>query len=169
MSKRIELTSRVRHELMGDGDIRNAADIMGDCLVRFDNGILVWCAEEALTIITDTDTVIVELSREDAQALERNHRDIARSCIHPWYQRVADACRKALETDPVVTVVDGVTITEWADGRELREEPDGLKVWRLNGALHRTDGPAVVNANVGESYWLNGVRISKLDWKEATR
>ena len=96
MSKRIELTSRVRHELMGDGDIRNAADITGDCLVRFDNGILVWCAEEALTIIALVpDTVMVEIPSRDAYFwAERSNVG-----AHATTQRLAKACQTALEKE----------------------------------------------------------------------
>ena len=54
MKRTMKVTGRVRHELMGEGVIRNAADITGDCLIRFDNGILVWCAEDALTLIPET-------------------------------------------------------------------------------------------------------------------
>ena len=57
MKRKINVTGRVRHELMGEGAIRNAADITGDCLIRFDNGILVWCAEDALTLIPETPEV----------------------------------------------------------------------------------------------------------------
>ena len=34
---------------------------------------------------------------------------------------------------------------------------DGTQVWRLNGHLHRTDGPAVINADGTEAWFLNGL------------
>ena len=35
---------------------------------------------------------------------------------------------------------------------------DGGKFWRLNGELHREDGPAVEYASGFKSWWLNGER-----------
>ena len=33
---------------------------------------------------------------------------------------------------------------------------DGLQEWRLNGRLHRTDGPAVIWSDGTQSWWVNG-------------
>jgi hypothetical protein len=39
---------------------------------------------------------------------------------------------------------------------EVRVYTDGTKEWRLDGKLHREDGPAIECANGGKSWWLNG-------------
>ena len=39
---------------------------------------------------------------------------------------------------------------------ELTALPDGTEEWRLNGRLHREDGPAVVYPNGSESWWQHG-------------
>lgn len=36
------------------------------------------------------------------------------------------------------------------------EGADGTRHWRLNGKFHRTDGPASEVANGSKSWWLNG-------------
>jgi len=33
---------------------------------------------------------------------------------------------------------------------------DGTKIWRLDGKLHREDGPAIEGANGGKEWWLHG-------------
>ena len=44
----------------------------------------------------------------------------------------------------------------------MKEQPrcrlylDGTKRWRLNGHLHREDGPAIEWANGSKEWWLNG-------------
>ena len=49
-------------------------------------------------------------------------------------------------------------------GEVVSEEPQciiyhsGTKEWRLNGKLHRTDGPAIVWANGTKAWKLNGKR-----------
>ena len=35
---------------------------------------------------------------------------------------------------------------------------NGTKEWRLNGKLHREDGPAAESANGTKEWWLNGKR-----------
>jgi hypothetical protein len=35
-------------------------------------------------------------------------------------------------------------------------DKDGTKRWRLNGKLHRVDGPAVAACDGHKSWWLNG-------------
>ena len=39
---------------------------------------------------------------------------------------------------------------------ECRVGADGTKSWRLNGELHREDGPAIEYANGTKEWWLNG-------------
>jgi hypothetical protein len=43
------------------------------------------------------------------------------------------------------------------------ERADGSKMWCLNGNLHRTDGPAYEGANGRKAWWLNGNLVS---WQE---
>jgi len=38
------------------------------------------------------------------------------------------------------------------------EYPDGTKSWRLNGRLHREDGPAYEGITGHKEWWLNGKR-----------
>ena len=38
---------------------------------------------------------------------------------------------------------------------------DGHKEWRLNGKLHREDGPAVEGANGYKAWYLNGKEVDK--------
>jgi hypothetical protein len=40
----------------------------------------------------------------------------------------------------------------------LEIDKDGDKEWRLNGNLHRVDGPAVEWENGHKEWWLNGKR-----------
>jgi len=39
----------------------------------------------------------------------------------------------------------------------MKECSDGTKEWRLNGTLHRTDGPAVERSNGSKAWCLNGI------------
>jgi hypothetical protein len=43
---------------------------------------------------------------------------------------------------------------------------DGSKSWRLNGELHRSDGPAVEWADGSKSWRLNGKQVS---WQQVFR
>ena len=45
-----------------------------------------------------------------------------------------------------------------SDQPEMKVLPDGSKEWRLNGILHRTDGPAFEGADGTKSWWLNDKR-----------
>ena len=36
--------------------------------------------------------------------------------------------------------------------------PNGTKEWRLNGKLHRSDGPAIEWFNGSKEWWFNGLR-----------
>ena len=132
--------------------------------VKWDNGDFDVQPFDRLAIIALVpDTVMVELSREDARSLVRL------GPYYTWYYRVAAACRKALETDPVVTVVNGCTHAKWADGRELHKYKDGTTYWSLNGVIHRTDGPAIEYPNGVKEYWLNGRPMYEKDHEEATK
>lgn len=41
---------------------------------------------------------------------------------------------------------------------EMEVDDEGNKSWRLEGEYHRTDGPAVINADGYKSWWLYGRR-----------
>ena len=41
---------------------------------------------------------------------------------------------------------------------ECKIYPDGTKEWRLNGKIHREDGPAIEHANGSKHWYLNGKR-----------
>lgn len=41
------------------------------------------------------------------------------------------------------------------------EHPDGTKEWYLNGLRHREDGPAIERADGTGKYWHRGNRITK--------
>jgi len=64
-----------------------------------------------------------------------------------------------------IVKVDDDGTKEWRLNGQLHREdgpaeeyPNGTKKWFLNGKLHRTDGPAVENVD-GTKYWyLNGKR-----------
>ena len=45
---------------------------------------------------------------------------------------------------------------------ECIEQADGSKEWRLNGQLHRTDGPAIERAN-GTKYWYLNDQLHRTD------
>jgi len=51
------------------------------------------------------------------------------------------------ENPVVLDLGIGATVEIWADGTQF---------WRLNGKLHRTDGPAVIWADGSQNWWLNG-------------
>jgi hypothetical protein len=44
----------------------------------------------------------------------------------------------------------------YANSAKCEIDDDGTKYWRLNGKIHRTDGPAVEYADGSKSWWLNG-------------
>ena len=44
------------------------------------------------------------------------------------------------------------------NGAECEIYDNGNKYWRLNGNLHRTDGPAIEYASGSKSWWINGKR-----------
>jgi len=44
----------------------------------------------------------------------------------------------------------------------------GAKIWRLNGSLHREDGPAIVFKDGSEYWYLNGVELSPEEFLEKT-
>lgn len=55
---------------------------------------------------------------------------------------------------------------------ETEEQPvmtttkSGIKQWRLNGELHRTDGPAIDFASGYKEWWINGKRYTEDKFKE---
>ena len=77
------------------------------------------------------------------------------------------------QTEEPVMKVDEYGTKEWRLNGKLHrtdgpavEFPDGSKLWKLNGKLHRTDGPAFEGAD-GTKYWyLNGVKYTEEKWKE---
>ena len=44
------------------------------------------------------------------------------------------------------------------------EYPMGTKEWRFNGQLHRLDGPAVEWSDGSKSWWVDGKRVSELEF-----
>jgi hypothetical protein len=44
----------------------------------------------------------------------------------------------------------------YANSAKCEIDDVGTKCWRLNGKLHRTDGPAIQGADGGKSWYLNG-------------
>ena len=67
--------------------------------------------------------------------------------------------------------------TEWRLNGKLHREDgpaleyaDGSKEWWLNGKLHRVDGPAVEYAADGsEEWWLNGRRLTESEFNSRTQ
>jgi hypothetical protein len=45
-----------------------------------------------------------------------------------------------------------------AEQPECTTWADGTKQWKLNGKLHREDGPAIEWSNGAKEWWLNGKR-----------
>jgi len=41
----------------------------------------------------------------------------------------------------------------------------GSKSWRLNGKLHRVDGPAVIGRDGSRYYYLNGYDLTSREWE----
>ena len=52
-------------------------------------------------------------------------------------------------------------------------DPNGTKIWRLNGKLHREDGPAMELSDGTKFWFLNGQRHRKdgpaVEWSDGTR
>ena len=66
--------------------------------------------------------------------------------------------------------VYGSGIIKWRlNGKVHREDgpayiyPSGSKVWYRNGKRHREDGPAYIGADVTKEWYLNGVRVTEAD------
>ncbi len=49
-------------------------------------------------------------------------------------------------------------IIDLGGGATCKIYDNGNKYWRLNGNLHRTDGPAIEYASGSKSWWINGKR-----------
>ena len=45
-----------------------------------------------------------------------------------------------------------------SDQPEIKDDAFGTKWWKLNGALHRKDDPAVEYSNGSKEWWVNGKR-----------
>ena len=46
--------------------------------------------------------------------------------------------------------------------------PDGGQEWWLNGNLHREDGPAVIEPDGTQEWWANSIKYSNIDeWATA--
>ena len=66
--------------------------------------------------------------------------------------------------------------TEWrlngnlhrVDGPAI-EWADGTKAWRLNGKRHREDGPAIEWADGIKAWWLNGIEYTEEEFLAKTR
>ena len=66
--------------------------------------------------------------------------------------------------------------TEWRlDGKLHREDgpaiewESGDKFWYLKGYLHREDGPAIEYADGSKSWWLNGENLSEEEFNKRTK
>ena len=46
--------------------------------------------------------------------------------------------------------------------------PDGSKEWRLDGQLHRTDGPAIERARGTKAWYLNGEKVGEAEHAKRT-
>ena len=68
-----------------------------------------------------------------------------------------------------VRVYDGVD-EYWYLNNDLRriEGAGGYKAYFLKSQLHREEGPAVVNADGTEEYWLNGKQVTEEEHKKLT-
>jgi len=62
-------------------------------------------------------------------------------------------------------------IIEWRLNGQLHREdgpayewPDGYQAWYRFGKLHREDGPAIVNGNTDNGYYLEGYLIPKEEY-----
>lgn len=42
----------------------------------------------------------------------------------------------------------------------------GSKIWKLNGDLHRTDGPAVERNDGYKEYWIQGKQYTEEEYKK---
>ena len=49
------------------------------------------------------------------------------------------------------------------------ESADGRKEWRLNGKFHREDGPAVEHVSGDKAWWLNGREYTEEEFLKATQ
>ena len=73
-----------------------------------------------------------------------------------------------MNNDGVEVIVDSYGNKHWyLNGKRHRtdgpavEQADGYKAWYLNGKPHRTDGPAVEGANGYKVWYLNGEEIDE--------
>jgi hypothetical protein len=71
---------------------------------------------------------------------------------------------------PTLSIDDGGTKVWRLDGKLHRldgpavEYPHGEKVWCMNGILHRTDGPAFEYPDGRKSWYLHNKSLSLDDW-----
>lgn len=47
---------------------------------------------------------------------------------------------------------------------EMTVDSLGNRMWRLDGRLHRTDGPAWEGINGTREWWVNGEELKFSDW-----
>ena len=48
------------------------------------------------------------------------------------------------------------------------EHPSGTKCWYINGKLHREDGPAIEHANGYKIWYINDVELTEQQFNERT-
>jgi len=46
---------------------------------------------------------------------------------------------------------------------------DGITMYMWKGKLHNTEGPAVIHPNGKKEYYINGIKLSVEEYKEAKR
>lgn len=65
------------------------------------------------------------------------------------------------------------TLRWYRDGLEHREDgpailhPNGSAYWMQNGKPHRLDGPAIVHSNGSKDYYIEGTRLSEVQFERA--
>ena len=56
---------------------------------------------------------------------------------------------------------------------EMKEYSNASKEWRLNGILHRTDGPAIEYSTGTKEWWVNGKRHRTdgpaIEWSDGSK
>lgn len=60
---------------------------------------------------------------------------------------------------------EGYVLVHDINSRILDIQPNGVVYYKNSiQLLHRTDGPAVINANGRKEYWINGIEISPMEF-----
>lgn len=72
----------------------------------------------------------------------------------------------------IIHTIDSDGIKTWRLDGELHRKngpaviyPDGSKDWYVNGKLHRVTGPAMTDPNGAGDWYLNGERYTFIDWR----